>query len=162
MVSSSFQTENLTDVSIAVDFGRVAGYALLDVLGKSGQQVLAVLVQAVGLFLELVGGVDDGDVETTLFASLGVLQEKNQHPAPKQVQAIGAKRRTLMFGRSETSEASSFWRRAEAEKALAAGATLRWARRSERVADCRRAMVELEGRWDQSNCWSQLVALARQ
>jgi hypothetical protein len=47
--------------------------ALLDVLGHASHQVLAVLVQAVGLFLKLVGGVDDGDMETALSASLGVL-----------------------------------------------------------------------------------------
>jgi len=46
-----------------------------------------------------------------------------------------------MFGRSETSAASSFWRRAETEKARVEGAALREARRRERVADCRRAIV---------------------
>lgn len=51
--------------------------ALLDVLGHASHQVLAVLVQAVGLFLELVGGVDDGDMETALGASLGVLIQKS-------------------------------------------------------------------------------------
>lgn len=48
-----------------------------------------------------------------------------------------------MLGRSETSAASSFWRRAETVKARVEGATLREARRSERVADCRRAIVRV-------------------
>jgi hypothetical protein len=46
-----------------------------------------------------------------------------------------------MFGKSEVSAASSFWRRAETVKARVEGATLREARRRERVADCRRAMI---------------------
>lgn len=49
-----------------------------------------------------------------------------------------------MLGKSETSAASSFWRRAETEKALVEGATLREAMRRERVADCRRAMVDVD------------------
>lgn len=52
-------------------------YALLDVLGHARHQVLAVLVQAVGLLLVLVGGVDDRDMETALSASLGVLIERS-------------------------------------------------------------------------------------
>jgi len=51
--------------------------ALLDVLGHARHQVLAVLVQAVGLFLVLVGGVDNGDMETALSASLGVLIQES-------------------------------------------------------------------------------------
>lgn len=56
---------------------RAGSNALLNVLGHASHQVLAVLVQAVGLFLELVGGVDDRDMETALSASLGVLIQKS-------------------------------------------------------------------------------------
>ena len=56
-----------------------------------------------------------------------------------------------MFGKSETSAASSFWRRAETEKARVEGATLREARRRERVADCRRAIVCLGACYRQSS-----------
>lgn len=74
MTSSSFQTENLDKSCQCKYDDRVEGeYALLDVLGHARHQVLAVLVQAVGLFLVLVGGVDDGNMETALSASLGVL-----------------------------------------------------------------------------------------
>ena len=52
-------------------------YALLDVLGHAGHQVLAVLVQAVGLFLVLVGRVDNRNMETALSASLGMLIDKS-------------------------------------------------------------------------------------
>jgi hypothetical protein len=59
-----------------------------------------------------------------------------------------------MFGRSETSAASSFWRRAETVKARVEGATLREARRRERVAVCRRAIVCLRACYRQ--CSGQL------
>ena len=78
MTSSSFQTENLIETCQCYSRVQRAGFnALLDVLGHASHQVLAVLVQAVGLFLELVGGVDDGDMETALSASLGVLIHKS-------------------------------------------------------------------------------------
>jgi len=101
-------------------------------------------MQAVGLFLELVGRVDDGDMETTLSASLGVLMQKSilDHV---HVAIACAEGRTLMLGKSETSAASSFWRKADTEKALVEGATLREAMRREREALCRRAMVSMCG-----------------
>lgn len=144
MTSSSFHTENLDFACQWVERGPGgAKYALLDVLGQTRHQVLAVLVQAVGLFLKLVGGVDDGDMETALSASLGVLNQLSISRV-----ATGRewdwRRPTLMLGKSETSAASSFWRRAETEKALVVGGTLREAMRRERVADCRRAMVDVE------------------
>jgi hypothetical protein len=78
MTSSSFQTENLDESRQCwYSHGRERGYALLDVLGHARHQVLAVLVQALGLFLVLVGGVDDGNMETALSASLGVLMQKS-------------------------------------------------------------------------------------
>jgi hypothetical protein len=78
MTSSSFQTENLDEACQCwYSDGREGGYALLDVLGHARHQVLAVLVQALGLFLVLVGGVDNGNMETALSASLGVLMQKS-------------------------------------------------------------------------------------
>jgi len=78
MTSSSFQTENLNEACQCWygDCGEGVD-ALLDVLGHARHQVLAVLVQAVGLFLVLVGGVDNGDMETALSASLGVLIQES-------------------------------------------------------------------------------------
>lgn len=81
-------------------------------------------------------------METALSASLGVLIQKSIL-GHESVAAAWVDCRTLMLGRSETSAASSFWRRAETVKARVEGATLREARRSERVADCRRAIVGL-------------------
>jgi hypothetical protein len=78
MTSSSFQTENLDRACQWWYSDRGEGeYALLNVLGHARHQVLAVLVQALGLFCVLVGGVDDGDMETALSASLGVLIQKS-------------------------------------------------------------------------------------
>lgn len=51
-----------------------SGGILLDVFGKTGQQVLAVSVEGVGLFLVLVCGIDNGDVEFADGRALGVLQ----------------------------------------------------------------------------------------
>ena len=77
MTSSSFQTENLDELCQCKYVDREQGVnALLDVLGHARHQVLAVLVQAVGLFLVLVGGVDDRNMETALSASLGMLIDK--------------------------------------------------------------------------------------
>ena len=106
-------------------------------------------MQAVGLFLELVGRVDNGNMETALSASLGVLIQKSilDHV---RVAIACAEGRTLMLGKSETSAASSFARRAETEKALVEGATLREAMRKEREAVCRRAIVSICGIID--NC----------
>jgi hypothetical protein len=141
MTSSSFQTENLNRACQCWYSDRREGeYALLDVLGHARHQVLAVLVQALGLFCVLVGGVDNGNMETALSASLGVLMQKSilEHGS---VTIAWVSSRTLMFGKSETSAASSFWRRAETVKARVEGATLREARRRERVADCRKAIL---------------------
>ena len=78
MTSSSFHTENL-DAACQCWYsdGEEERYALLDVLGHARHQILAVLVQALGLFLVLVGGVDDGDMKTALSASLSVLITKS-------------------------------------------------------------------------------------
>lgn len=62
MVSSSFQTENLEDISL----GSVrwqSNRILLDVLGQTRHEVLAVFVQRVALLLVLVGRVYDGSFE---------------------------------------------------------------------------------------------------
>jgi hypothetical protein len=78
MTSSSFQTENLDEACQCwYSDGGERGHALLDVLGHARHQVLAVLVQALGLFLVLVGGIDNGNMETALSASLGMLIQKS-------------------------------------------------------------------------------------
>lgn len=50
---------------------------LLDPFGQSREQVLSVLVHGLRLVLELVGGVDDRDVESSLGTSLCVLERVN-------------------------------------------------------------------------------------
>src|SRR5690242_7994315 len=118
MVSSSFQTENLGGwVSGRQGHGRGdEGDILLDVLGQTRHEVVAVLVQRLALCLVLVERVHNGALERLGRVARGVLRA-SQRAAPW---ACGRRRRgqrTRMLGVSVFSPAISFARRAVVEKA---------------------------------------------
>lgn len=74
MVSSSFQTENLAVCQMDVLQPQAARYVLLDVLGQTRHQVVAVRVQGLALGLVLVDRVDDCALERLRGVAGGVLR----------------------------------------------------------------------------------------
>lgn len=91
---------------------------LLDVLGQTRHQVVAVLVERLALGLEGVDGVHDGALERLGGVARGELRCTSAKAPPSQVEAMQLP--TRMLGVSVFSPAISFARRAVVENARAA------------------------------------------
>ena len=91
---------------------------LLDVLGQTRHEVIAVLVERLALGLEGVDGVHDGALERLGGVARGELRCTSAKAPPSQVEAMQLP--TRMLGVSVFSPAISFARRAVVENARAA------------------------------------------